>query len=43
MLGDDCYSVTVDMWSVGCIFAEMIDKKPLITGESQIDMIFRTF
>ncbi|KAF4671630.1 hypothetical protein FOL46_000127 [Perkinsus olseni] len=32
----DCkdYGKPVDMWSVGCIFAEILTKKPLLPGES---------
>ncbi len=31
------------MWSVGCIFAEMITRKPLFPGDSEIDEIFKIF
>jgi hypothetical protein len=32
------------MWSVGCIFAEMVNKGgPLFPGDSEIDQIFRIF
>lgn len=31
------------MWSVGCIFAEMCNRKPLFPGDSEIDEIFRIF
>jgi serine/threonine protein kinase len=34
----------VDIWSIGCIFAEMINGNPLFTGTSedtQLDTIFR--
>jgi serine/threonine protein kinase len=34
MLGDDRYSISIDMWAVGCIFAEMITKKPIFMGDS---------
>ena len=37
------YSTGVDMWSVGCIFAEMCNRKPLFPGDSEIDEIFRIF
>lgn len=31
-LGSSTYSFEVDMWSVGCIMAEMIIGKPLFPG-----------
>ena len=37
------YSTGVDMWSVGCIFAEMCTRKPLFPGDSEIDEIFKIF
>eukprot|EP00750_Incisomonas_marina_P005008 INCI13559.1.p1 GENE.INCI13559.1~~INCI13559.1.p1 ORF type:complete len:296 (+),score=45.51 INCI13559.1:96-983(+) len=43
LLGSKQYSLGVDMWSVGCIFAEMIRRRPLWAGESEIDMIFKIF
>ncbi|MCO5589601.1 hypothetical protein L7F22_043569 [Adiantum nelumboides] len=33
----------IDMWSVGCIFAEMAMRSPLFPGDSEIDEIFRIF
>ena len=32
LLGSKLYSTGVDMWSVGCIFAEMANKAPLFPG-----------
>ncbi|KAJ3326736.1 Cyclin-dependent kinase catalytic subunit [Blyttiomyces sp. JEL0837] len=43
LLGSKHYSTAVDMWSVGCIFAEMVLKNPLFPGDSEIDEIFRIF
>ena len=43
LLGSQRYSCPVDMWSVGCIFAEMVTKKPLFHGDSEIDQLFRIF
>ncbi|CAI5444491.1 unnamed protein product [Caenorhabditis angaria] len=43
LLGAQKYSMGVDMWSIGCIFAEMITKKPLFQGDSEIDELFRIF
>ncbi|KAL8256880.1 hypothetical protein R6Q59_028921 [Mikania micrantha] len=45
LLGMKSYSTAVDMWSVGCIMAELLSKKPLFDGSKeieQIDKIFRT-
>ena len=44
LLGSRKYSTPVDIWSIGCIFAEMINGNPLFTGtseETQLDTIFR--
>ncbi|EIE88784.1 hypothetical protein RO3G_13495 [Rhizopus delemar RA 99-880] len=43
LLGSPQYSTAVDMWSVGCIFAEMLTMQPLLPGDSQIDQLLRTF
>ncbi|CAK7270320.1 Cyclin-dependent kinase catalytic subunit [Sporothrix epigloea] len=43
LLGGHQYSTGVDMWSVGCIFAEMAIRKPLFPGDSEIDEIFKIF
>lgn len=37
------YTPAVDMWSVGCILAEIITKKPLFTGDSEIHQLFKIF
>jgi serine/threonine protein kinase len=37
------YSLGVDIWSTGCIFAEMLQKRPLFMGDSEIDQIFKIF
>jgi len=43
LLGSATYSIPVDMWSAGCIFAEMLAKKPLFPGDSEIDQLFKIF
>lgn len=46
LMGSRRYSTPVDIWSIGCIFAEMVNGRPLITGTSeadQLDRIFRMF
>ena len=37
LLGGKQYSTPVDIWSVGCIFAEMVNLHPLFPGDSEID------
>lgn len=43
LLGSQRYSCHVDIWSIGCIFAEMATRKPLFQGDSEIDQLFRMF
>lgn len=43
LLGSKNYLTTVDMWSVGCIFAEMINGKPLFAGVSEVDQLKKIF
>ncbi|KAJ3041534.1 Cyclin-dependent kinase catalytic subunit, partial [Rhizophlyctis rosea] len=43
LLGSKHYSTAVDMWSVGCIFAELCTGRPFFPGDSEIDEIFRIF
>ncbi|GFS23124.1 cyclin-dependent kinase 11B [Elysia marginata] len=43
LLGCKEYSTHVDIWSVGCIFAEMLLMKALWPGKSEIDEINRIF
>ena len=43
LLGQKQYSLGVDIWAVGCIFAELIEKRPLFCGDSEIDQIFKIF
>lgn len=43
LMGVRDYTHSVDMWSVGCIFAEMVMGKPLFTGLSEIDQLFQIF
>jgi serine/threonine protein kinase len=39
LLGAKEYTTAVDMWSVGCIFAELMQKEPLFAGRGEIDQI----
>mmetsp|Transcript_28904 Transcript_28904/g.52900 ORF Transcript_28904/g.52900 Transcript_28904/m.52900 type:complete len:124 (-) Transcript_28904:126-497(-) len=42
-MGSRRYSTPVDVWSVGCIFAEMANGRPLIAGTSEADQLDRIF
>ena len=37
------YASAVDIWSVGCIFAELHIRRPFIRGESEIDQLQKIF
>uniref|UniRef100_K3WGI5 Cyclin-dependent kinase 2 homolog n=1 Tax=Globisporangium ultimum (strain ATCC 200006 / CBS 805.95 / DAOM BR144) TaxID=431595 RepID=K3WGI5_GLOUD len=43
LLGATTYSTAVDMWSVGCIFAEILLMKPLFPGRGEIDQMDQIF
>eukprot|EP00794_Sanderia_malayensis_P003665 gene3665-4182_t len=43
LLGCKFYSCSIDIWSIGCIFAEMITRKALFPGDSEIDQLYRIF
>ncbi|KAM4751747.1 LOW QUALITY PROTEIN: cyclin-dependent kinase 2-like [Cyanocitta cristata] len=43
LLGSKFYSTAVDIWSLGCIFAEMLTRRALFPGDSEIDQLFRIF
>ncbi|XP_060058778.1 cyclin-dependent kinase 3 isoform X4 [Erinaceus europaeus] len=43
LLGCKFYSTAVDVWSIGCIFAEMVTRRALFPGDSEIDQLFRIF
>lgn len=41
LLGNKFYSAAIDLWSVGCIFAEMMNGRPLFPGSNVRDQLFR--
>ena len=38
-LGMDKYSTSVDVWSIGCIFVELICKEPMFPASTEVGMI----
>mmetsp|Transcript_21890 Transcript_21890/g.43437 ORF Transcript_21890/g.43437 Transcript_21890/m.43437 type:complete len:326 (+) Transcript_21890:89-1066(+) len=43
LLGGRQYATPVDIWSIGCIFAEMVMRTALFPADSEIDQLFRIF
>ena len=43
MLGSVFYGFAIDVWSVGCIFAEMASGVPLLSGMSKEEQLLRMF
>ncbi|KAI0879765.1 Pkinase-domain-containing protein [Hypoxylon argillaceum] len=43
LLGARAYGAPVDMWSVGCVFAEILTREPLLPGKNEVDTLTRVF
>ncbi|KAK2656006.1 hypothetical protein Ddye_009058 [Dipteronia dyeriana] len=43
LLGSTHYSPAVDIWSVGCIFAEMVRRQALFPGDSEFQQLLHIF
>ncbi|MFQ6653153.1 hypothetical protein Gotur_024698 [Gossypium turneri] len=43
LLGATHYSTAVDMWSVACIFAELVTKQALFPGDSELQQLLHIF
>lgn len=43
LLGAKEYSTAIDMWSLGCIMAELLSKEPLFNGKSEFDQLDKIF
>ena len=39
LLSCEDYSASIDVWSVGCIFAELLGRKPLFPGKDYIHQL----
>lgn len=40
LVGDVHYSFPVDVWAIGCVFAELINGQPLWPGRSDMDQLY---
>ena len=43
LLGAERYGRAVDLWSVGCIFGELLAKEPLLQGRNEVGQLSRIF
>ncbi|XP_063847761.1 LOW QUALITY PROTEIN: cyclin-dependent kinase 11B-like [Scylla paramamosain] len=43
LLGAKQYSTHIDVWSVGCIFGELLGMEPMFPGKSEIDQLNKIF
>nr|XP_028951993.1 cyclin-dependent kinase G-2-like isoform X2 [Malus domestica] len=43
LLGVKEYSTAIDMWSLGCIMAELLSKEPLFNGKTEFDQLDKIF
>jgi cyclin-dependent kinase len=43
LLGVSYYGLGVDIWSVGCIFAELVNREILFSGDSEIQQLLQIF
>lgn len=43
LLGATTYGRAVDMWSVGCIFGELLTREPLLQGRNEVDELSKIF
>jgi serine/threonine protein kinase len=43
LLGSKMYTNGIDIWSLGCVMAEMFNKRAMFPGDSEIDQMFKIF
>ncbi|KAK1395604.1 putative serine/threonine-protein kinase [Heracleum sosnowskyi] len=43
LLGATCYGSSVDIWSAGCILAELYVGEPIFPGRTEVDQLHRIF
>ncbi|XP_074268653.1 protein IMPAIRED IN BABA-INDUCED STERILITY 1-like [Silene latifolia] len=43
LLGSTNYGAYVDMWSVGCVFAELLIGKPILKGKTEVEQLHKIF
>uniref|UniRef100_A0A803P4Q4 Protein kinase domain-containing protein n=1 Tax=Cannabis sativa TaxID=3483 RepID=A0A803P4Q4_CANSA len=43
LLGSTDYGAAVDLWSVGCVFAELLMGKPILQGRTEVEQLHKIF
>uniref|UniRef100_A0A0D9X133 [RNA-polymerase]-subunit kinase n=1 Tax=Leersia perrieri TaxID=77586 RepID=A0A0D9X133_9ORYZ len=43
LLGSTHYDAAVDLWSVGCVFAELFRGKPILQGRTEVEQLHKIF
>ncbi|MBA0616567.1 hypothetical protein Godav_016609 [Gossypium davidsonii] len=43
LLGSMDYTAAVDLWSVGCVFAELLLGKPILQGRTEVEQLHKIF
>ncbi|KAI3704737.1 hypothetical protein L1987_74964 [Smallanthus sonchifolius] len=43
LLGSTTYGTYVDMWSVGCVFAELFIRRPILKGRTEVEQLHKIF
>jgi serine/threonine protein kinase len=43
LLGATAYEPSVDLWSAGCVFAEMHARRPVLQGRTEVEQIHKIF
>jgi serine/threonine protein kinase len=43
LLGSTDYGPSVDLWSVGCVFAELLVGKPILKGRTEVEQLHKIF
>ncbi|KAJ1421428.1 Serine/threonine-protein kinase, active site [Sesbania bispinosa] len=43
LMGSTNYGVSVDLWSIGCVFAELFLGKPILKGRNEVEQLHKIF
>ncbi|KAK7374541.1 hypothetical protein VNO80_07971 [Phaseolus coccineus] len=43
LMGSTTYGVSVDLWSVGCVFAELFLGRPILKGRTEVEQLHKIF